>query len=197
MKELPGLSFIILFIELASSQVNLRFDQNSYEQCSVDLLDSTKDNSGSGSQLIQSLIHFNPQHLLWTVRTVEIESNLTSIKLYNPYKYKEKCSINIVIQRALAFNEPELGFPATRYSNPKSIFIFIILQLEIVIESYFKNKLPLFLQAKVFIIALDLESRISSLYIPSFFSSMEDFQFTKVLDSKSYSYSDNLKYLEK
>ena len=181
---------VLLFFKLVTSSVDLHFDK-SYEHCAVDFLDFS--NKNFKSQIIQSLIHSNPQHLLWTVRTAK--TNTTSIQLYAPYKYKEKCAIIIVIQPSFVIGLSELNHPATRFQNPKSIFIFIIFKVES--PNSFKQKLPVKVQAKVLLITLDDESGTTSIYVPSLFGYMTDFQFTKIMESNAaHNFSLNLKRLE-
>ena len=181
--------FLVLLLRTLSSALNLHLDQ-SYQHCSVDLLDFTRDSSGSG--LAEKFIHSNPQHLLWTVRNTANASIGT--QLYEPYKYKEKCSISLMFQASFVFLKSNslIHTLSARSQNPKSIFIFVTLQPQK--QYHFKNNIPLSTQAKVFIIALQEEYGISSLYIPFYLSYIKDFKISNPTKKSKSSY--NLKYLE-
>ena len=191
MKQTVRLFLVISLINLVFSSLDLHFDE-SYQHCSVDFLDLTKGNLGI--PLAQNVIHTNPQHLLWTIRKVGNSSRV--IQLYDPYRYKEKCSISIPIQTTLAYHEPEmdLEWASRRYQNPESIFIFILLQHQE--ANSFKKKLSLFVKAKVLIFALDPESKAISVYIPALYGYMTDFKFTKVIESNSAYSNYSLQSLE-
>ena len=118
---LSQLLFFILVLK-SSAATTLVFGED-YINCSINLLDFTM--NSLESELTENIISSNPSHLLWTVRKVNNVDE--SIPLYAPYyRYKEKCSVNIIIEpsSACCTNQQFYMF-SHRFQDPKAIFILV------------------------------------------------------------------------